>query len=99
MLIKKIRAKWFMNVEEFHNDNNNNNNLSIGFSKGLLNLNTPKFVLLNISLKTLLIKKLWWDFIWMMITYHPHMKKTHNLKIVLLVIFRNSKYNFKIFKL
>jgi hypothetical protein len=47
-----------MNVEEFHNDNNNNNNLSIGFSKGLLNLNTPKFVLLNISLKTLLIKKL-----------------------------------------
>jgi len=29
----------------------------------------------------------------MMITYHPHMKSTHNLRIMLLEIFRNSKYN------
>jgi hypothetical protein len=34
----------------------------------------------------------------MMITYHPHMKNTHILKIVVLEIFRNSKYNFKNFK-
>jgi hypothetical protein len=34
----------------------------------------------------------------MMITYHPHLKNIHNLKIVVLEIFRNSKYNFKMFK-
>jgi len=34
----------------------------------------------------------------MMITYHSHMKNTHNLKIVVLEIFRISKYNFKMFK-
>ncbi len=27
-----------------------------------------------------------------------HMKNTHNLKIMVLEIFRNSKYNFKMFK-
>jgi hypothetical protein len=35
----------------------------------------------------------------MMITYHPHMKDIHNLKIVVFEIFRNSKYNFRTFKL
>jgi len=34
----------------------------------------------------------------MLITYHPHMKNTYNFKIVVLEIFRNSKYNFKMFK-
>jgi hypothetical protein len=34
----------------------------------------------------------------MMITYLPHMKDSHNLKIVVLEIFGNSKYNFKMFK-
>jgi hypothetical protein len=34
----------------------------------------------------------------MMITYHPHMKNIHNLKIMVLENFRNSKYNFQIFK-
>jgi len=34
----------------------------------------------------------------MMITYHPHMKNIHNIKIVVLEVFRNSKYNFQIFK-
>jgi hypothetical protein len=34
----------------------------------------------------------------MMITYHPHTKITHNLKIVVLEILRNSKYNFQMFK-
>jgi hypothetical protein len=36
----------------------------------------------------------------MMITYHPHMKKNHNLKInVVLEMFKNKKYNFRMFKL
>jgi hypothetical protein len=34
----------------------------------------------------------------MMITYHPHLKNTYNFKIVVLEIFRNSKYNFRLFK-
>jgi len=34
----------------------------------------------------------------MMITYHPHMKNAHNFKIVVLEIFKNSKYNFRMFK-
>jgi hypothetical protein len=34
----------------------------------------------------------------MMITYHPHMKKNHNLNFMVLEMFRNSKYNFKMFK-
>jgi hypothetical protein len=34
----------------------------------------------------------------MMITYHPHMKNTHNFKIVVIEIFINSKYYFKTFK-
>jgi hypothetical protein len=34
----------------------------------------------------------------MMITYHPHMQNTHDLKIVIFEIFRNSKYHFRIFK-
>jgi len=34
----------------------------------------------------------------MMITYHPHLKNIHNLKIVVYEIFRNSKHNFKMFK-
>jgi hypothetical protein len=34
----------------------------------------------------------------MMITYHPHMKNTHNFKIVILEILKISKYNFKMFK-
>ncbi len=34
----------------------------------------------------------------MMITYHPHTKITHNLKIVALEFFKNSKYNFQMFK-
>ncbi len=34
----------------------------------------------------------------MMITYHPHMKSTHNSKIVVAEVFRNSKYNFRNFK-
>ncbi len=34
----------------------------------------------------------------MMINYHPHKEKNHNLKIMVLEIFRNSKYNFRISK-
>jgi hypothetical protein len=34
----------------------------------------------------------------MMITYDPHSKNTHNLNIVGFEIFRNSKYNFIMFK-
>jgi hypothetical protein len=49
-------------------------------------------------LKTLLIKNNCGKKIEMMITYHPHMKNTPNLKIVVLESFRNSKYNLKMFK-
>jgi hypothetical protein len=35
----------------------------------------------------------------MMITYHPHMKKNHNLKMMVLEMFIISKYNFKMSKL
>jgi hypothetical protein len=34
----------------------------------------------------------------MVITYHPHLKNIHNLKIVVLKNFRISKYNFKMFR-
>ncbi len=34
----------------------------------------------------------------MMITYHSHMKNTQIKKIVVLEIFKNSKYDFKMFK-
>jgi hypothetical protein len=34
----------------------------------------------------------------MMITYHPHMKSTHNLTFVVPEVFTNSKY-IKIFKI
>jgi hypothetical protein len=34
----------------------------------------------------------------MIISYHPHMKITHNYKILVLEIFRNLKCNFKMFK-
>jgi hypothetical protein len=34
----------------------------------------------------------------MMITHHPHSKKNHNKKIVVLEIFLNSKHNFRMFK-
>ncbi len=34
----------------------------------------------------------------MMITYHPHMKSTHNSKKLKFEIFKNSKYNFRMFK-
>jgi len=34
----------------------------------------------------------------MMITYHRHLKNTYNFKIVVLEIFRNSKYNLRLFK-
>jgi hypothetical protein len=34
----------------------------------------------------------------MIISYHRHMKSIHNLKIVVLEIFRNSKYDLKMFK-
>jgi len=34
----------------------------------------------------------------MMITYHPHMKIIHNLKIVILEFLKNLEYDFRIFK-
>jgi hypothetical protein len=34
----------------------------------------------------------------MMITYHPHKKNIHNLKIVVFENFKNSKNHFKILK-
>ncbi len=34
----------------------------------------------------------------MMITYQLHSKNIHNSKIVILKIFKNSKYNFRMFK-
>ncbi len=33
-----------------------------------------------------------------MITYHPHTKNIHNLKIAMLENFKNSKYHFRNFK-
>jgi hypothetical protein len=37
-------------------------------------------------------------FFGVMITYHSHMKNTYNLINVVIEIFRNSKYNFRMFK-
>jgi hypothetical protein len=34
----------------------------------------------------------------MMITYHPHKKNIHNLKIVVFENFKNSKYHVNFFK-
>ncbi len=34
----------------------------------------------------------------MMIMYHPHMKNTHNFLKIVFKFFRNSKYNFRMFK-
>jgi hypothetical protein len=50
-------------------------------------------------LKTLLIKKIWWEKYWNddNLWYASTFENTHNLKIVVLEIFKNSKHNFRMF--